>query len=115
MVPLGVLFGLADGERSWSGSGVVRVLFRVVVVCGWFSSTSPKAPVMKVETSAPSALTVAKMSPWMFGRLYVVAPALVLWGLMVTNTSPGRVRYFCTTVPLLSVRKSGVSPEPVKP
>lgn len=68
MVPLGVLDGLVAGVSCWSGSGVVRVLFRVVVVCGWFSSTSPKAPVMKVLVSAPSALTVAKMSPWMFGR-----------------------------------------------
>ena len=29
----------------------------------WFGRVSPNGPVMKVEARAPSALTVAKMSP----------------------------------------------------
>lgn len=44
----------------------------------WFGNCSPNGPVRCDETSVPSALIVAVISPWIFGRLKVVAPALGL-------------------------------------
>ena len=57
MVPSAAFVGVADGAVAPAGCA------------GWIGSCSPNAPVIKVLMSAPSALTVANTSPWMFGRL----------------------------------------------
>ena len=72
--------------------------------------TSPNGPVWVVPSTTPVASSVAIISPWMFGKEKVCWLAPVLFGRMVTSTSPGRARYFSVTLPFTSVMKSGESP-----